>query len=183
MAPPAGVPEVVWRAGLDLNPLDVTDPADVAWLDALIWPEHAHRRARLRAAAAVAAADPPLLVRGDLVDDLPALAAQAPAGATLVVFHTSVLYQVPAPRREAFAELVRGAARTLDRQRGPGRAALRRAAETARTRRCTTCSRWTGRRWPGPARTGRRSPGSADRARAPPPESRRSAVSGRLPGR
>ena len=107
MAPPAGVPEVVWRAGLDLNPLDVTDPADVAWLDALIWPEHAHRRARLRAAAAVAAAEPPLLVRGDLVDDLPALAAQAPAGATLVVFHTSVLYQVPAPRRQAFAALVR----------------------------------------------------------------------------
>jgi hypothetical protein len=97
---------VVWRAGLDLNPLDVTDPADVAWLDALIWPEHDHRRARLRAAAAVAAADPPLLVRGDLVDDLPALAARAPAGATLVVLHTSVLYQVPQPRRDAFIELV-----------------------------------------------------------------------------
>jgi hypothetical protein len=108
MTPPTRVPDVVWRAGLDLNPLDVTDPADVAWLDALIWPEHAHRRARLRAAAAVAAADPPLLLRGDLVDDLPALAAQAPADATLVVFHTSVMYQVPAQRREAFAEVVRG---------------------------------------------------------------------------
>jgi hypothetical protein len=107
MPPPAGVPEVVWRAGLDLNPLDVTDPADVAWLDALIWPEHAHRRARLRAAASVAAADPPLLVRGDLVDDLPALAARAPAGATLVVFHSSVLFYVPPPRRAAFAEVVR----------------------------------------------------------------------------
>lgn len=34
VAPPTGVPEVVWRAGLDLNPLDVTDPADLAWLDA-----------------------------------------------------------------------------------------------------------------------------------------------------
>lgn len=106
--PPARPPEVVWRAGLDLNPLDVTDPADVAWLDALIWPEHEHRRERLRAAVAVAAADPPLLVRGDLVDDLPALAAQAPPGATLVVFHTSVLYQVPQPRRDAFADVVRG---------------------------------------------------------------------------
>ncbi|MCO1616467.1 DUF2332 domain-containing protein [Micromonospora sp. CPM1] len=105
--PPVRRPEVVWRAGLDVNPLDVTDPADVAWLEALIWPEHRHRRARLRAAAAVAAADPPLLVRGDLVDDLPALAAQAPAGATLVVFHSSVLYQVPPPRREAFTALVR----------------------------------------------------------------------------
>ncbi|ASW54145.1 DUF2332 domain-containing protein [Plantactinospora sp. KBS50] len=108
IAPPDRVPRVVWRAGLDLNPLDVTEPADLAWLDALIWPEHAHRRARLRAAAAVAAADPPLLVRGDLVDDLPALVARAPAGATLVVLHTSVLYQVPAPRRAAFVDLVRG---------------------------------------------------------------------------
>ncbi|MBG6102973.1 hypothetical protein IW249_003387 [Micromonospora vinacea] len=107
LVPPAGVPRVVWRAGLDLNPLDVTDPEDVSWLDALIWPEHGHRRARLRAAAAVAAADPPLLVRGDLVDDLPALAARAPTGATLVVFHTSVLYQVPPPRRDAFVRLVR----------------------------------------------------------------------------
>ncbi|MEU4639879.1 DUF2332 domain-containing protein [Micromonospora sp. NPDC023814] len=103
-APPDRLPEVVWRAGLDLNPLRVTDPADVAWLDALIWPEQAHRRARLRAAAAIAATDPPLLARGDLVDDLPALAAQAPPGATLVVFHTSVLYQVPAPGRAAFNE-------------------------------------------------------------------------------
>jgi hypothetical protein len=106
LTPPTRLPQVVWRAGLDLNPLDVTDPADLAWLDALIWPEHAHRRDRLRAAAAIAAADPPRLVRGDLLDDLPALAAQAPPDATLVVFHTSVLYQVPAPTREAFAELV-----------------------------------------------------------------------------
>jgi hypothetical protein len=106
LVPPATRPRVVWRAGLDLNPLDVTDPADVAWLDALIWPEHEHRRARLRAAAAVAVADPPLLERGDLVTDLPALAARAPVGATLVVLHTSVLYQVPRPRREAFIEVV-----------------------------------------------------------------------------
>jgi hypothetical protein len=105
--PPPRLPEVTWRAGLDLNPLDVGDPADVAWLDALIWPEHDHRRARLRAAIAVAAASPPRLLRGDLVDDLPALAAQAPPDATLVVFHTSVLYQVPAERRGRFTDLVR----------------------------------------------------------------------------
>lgn len=107
LAPPARLPTVVWRAGVDLNPLDVRRPADIAWLEALIWPEHSHRRARLRAAAAIAAADPPLLVRGDLVDALPELAAQAPADATLVVFHSSVLYQVPAARRVEFAALVR----------------------------------------------------------------------------
>ncbi|MEV4280815.1 DUF2332 domain-containing protein [Actinoplanes xinjiangensis] len=104
--PPGRLPEVVWRAGLDLNPLRVSDADDVAWLDALIWPEHGHRRERLRAAAAIAAADPPHLIRGDLVDDLPALAARAPAGATLVIFHTSVLYQVPDERRRAFERLV-----------------------------------------------------------------------------
>jgi len=85
-APPTRLPEVVWRAGLDLNPLDVTDPADIAWLRALIWPEHHHRRDRLRDAAAIAAANPPMLTRGDLVDDLLSLAAQAPVEATLVVF-------------------------------------------------------------------------------------------------
>jgi len=104
--PPSALPEVVWRAGIDLNPLDVTDPADVAWLDALIWPDQTHRRDRLRQAASIAAADPPLLVRGDLVEALPALAAQAPAGATLVVFHTSVLYQVPPTRWPSFRSAV-----------------------------------------------------------------------------
>ncbi len=107
LLPPIARPEVVWRAGLDLNPLDVTDPADAAWLAALIWPEHEHRRERLRAATRIAAAEPPLLVRGDLVDDLPALAARAPSDATLVVFGTSVLYQVPDDRRRAFTDLVR----------------------------------------------------------------------------
>ncbi len=107
LTPPTTRPDVVWRAGLDLNPLDVTDPEDVAWLEALIWPEHTHRRARLVAAAKVAAADPPRLVRGDLVDDLLALASSAPPDATLVVFHTSVLYQVPMEKRLAFADVVR----------------------------------------------------------------------------
>jgi hypothetical protein len=41
-------------------------------------------------------------------DDLPALAAQAPADATFVVFHTSVMFYVPAPRRQAFTMVVRG---------------------------------------------------------------------------
>jgi hypothetical protein len=107
-APPTRLPEVVWRAGLDLNPLDVTDTRDIAWLEALIWPEHQHRRDRLRAAAEIAAVDPPTLIHGDLVDDLPSLVTQAPPDAILVVFHTSVLYQVPAAHRAAFAQLVGG---------------------------------------------------------------------------
>ena len=99
--------DVVWRAGLDLNPLDVTDPDDRAWLDALVWPGEEHLREQLHAAADIAATDPPHLVRGDLLTDLPALIADAPRDATLVVFHTAVLMYVDDPAdRERFVTTV-----------------------------------------------------------------------------
>jgi hypothetical protein len=76
---PATVPRVVWRAGLDLNPLDVADPDHAAWLEALVWPEQTDRLVRLRAAIKVAAATKPRLVEGDLRTDLARLAEEAPA--------------------------------------------------------------------------------------------------------
>lgn len=103
---PNRLPEVVWRAGVDLNPLDVGDPGDCAWLETLIWPEHSARRERLRAAAHIAAADPPTLVRGDILDELPRLIAQAPPNAQVVVFHTAVLVYLASERREAFVEMM-----------------------------------------------------------------------------
>lgn len=99
---PAELPRVVWRAGIDLNPLDVRNPDDVAWLEALIWPEQDFRRERLRRANAIAQADPPLLVAGDLNDQLPALAARAPSDATLVVFHSAVMAYLDAEARDRF---------------------------------------------------------------------------------
>jgi hypothetical protein len=100
---------VAWRAGLDLEPLDVCDGDDVAWLESLVWPGEGDRLALLRAAVEVARSDPPPLTRGDLRRDLPLLAAQAPRDATLVVFHTAVLAYVPAPAdRAAFVEIVAG---------------------------------------------------------------------------
>lgn len=46
---PEQLPDVVWRAGIDLFPLDVQDPEDMTWLETLVWPEHQDRRDRLRA--------------------------------------------------------------------------------------------------------------------------------------
>ncbi|MGO4192835.1 DUF2332 domain-containing protein [Arthrobacter sp. YAF17] len=99
---PAELPRVMWRAGIDLNPLDVRNPDDVAWLEALIWPEQDFRRERLRRAVAVAQAEPPLLVAGDLNDRLLSLVAQAPPGATLVVFHSAVMAYLDAEARDRF---------------------------------------------------------------------------------
>jgi hypothetical protein len=105
---PAALPRVVWRAGIDLNPLDVRAPDDVRWLETLIWPEHDHRRARLAAAVEVARADPPHIVSGDLNEKLTELAATAPAHATLVIFHSAVLWYLDAESRAAFVDTVLG---------------------------------------------------------------------------
>ncbi len=106
-------PEVLWRAGLDLNPLDVHDDDDVRWLETLVWPEQHERLARMRAAIEIARSEPPQLVQGDAVADLAALAARAPAGVPLVVISPAVLVYLAPSQREVFAETVTGLARWI----------------------------------------------------------------------
>jgi hypothetical protein len=103
---PAAMPTVVWRAGLDLNPLDASDASQAAWLETLVWPEHTKRLANLRAAMKIAAAVKPHVVQGDLLGNaLEDLCREAPKDATLVVFHTAVLaYVGDRADRQAFAE-------------------------------------------------------------------------------
>ena len=103
---PTRLPQIVWRAGIDLAPLDVAHADDARWLEVLIPPEQQERRARLRAAMRIVRSDPPLLVAGDVTDALPALAAQAPRDATLVVVSSGVLVYIARPQRERFAEAV-----------------------------------------------------------------------------
>lgn len=99
--------EVVWRAGLDLNPLNVADDGDVCWLQSLVWPGEGDRIRLLDQAVAVARRDPPRIVKGDLRHDLAALASEAPKEATLVIFHTAVLnYVAEQSDRDAFAKQV-----------------------------------------------------------------------------
>jgi hypothetical protein len=117
---PDGLPEISWRAGLDLSPLDVTDDDDVRWLSCLVWPGEGDRAERLAAAIAAARRDPPAVHRGDLLTDLPALAARAPAGATLVVYHSAVLAYVRGDGRQRFAETVRGLGAVWLSNEGPG---------------------------------------------------------------
>lgn len=102
---------VVWLAGLDLNPLDVNDEDDRAWLEALVWPGEEDKREQLRAAVGIAAAGPPMLATGDLAEDLAPLATQAPRGGTLVVFHSA----------SAFAESVRASGATWIANEAPQR--------------------------------------------------------------
>ena len=117
---PARIPAISWRAGLDLNPLDVTREDDVRWLSCLVWPGEGDRAQRLAAAIASARRHPPAVHRGDMLTDLPALAARAPADATLVIYHTSALWYVPAEQREQFAGTARGLGATWLASEPPG---------------------------------------------------------------
>ncbi len=102
---PVKHPDIVWRAGLDLNPLDVGDCEDMAWLQTLVWPEDTDRLMRLRAAIKTAKSAKPRVVRGDLTCDLAPLMNEAPKDATLVVFHTAVLSYISNQSvRDAFAD-------------------------------------------------------------------------------
>src|SRR5699024_814243 len=103
---PGEMPRAVWRAGLDLNPLDVNDPDDARWLECLLWPGETGRWRRLHDALATARRCTPTIRRGDLVEDLATVAADAPPEATLVVYHTAVLAYVDYDARQAFADKV-----------------------------------------------------------------------------
>ena len=104
---PRGLPEVVHRGGVDLSPIDPADADSRAWLRSLIWPgQQAQRVPRLDAALDIAAADPPQILAGDLVERLEESVAACPAGSTPVVFHTAVLGYLEPPARAEFVRRV-----------------------------------------------------------------------------
>lgn len=111
--PQVRLPEIVWRAGIDLHPLDVRDPLDVAWLAGLVWPGETGRAERVRAAAAIAATDPPTLHAGDAIEMMDAAAAAAPPEATLVVTTPGVLAHIPRALRGEVIARARRAGRWI----------------------------------------------------------------------
>jgi hypothetical protein len=100
--PTRALPEVVARVGVDLDPVDVTDPDDARWLRACVGPDQPERGARLAAEIALAAAAAPLLLRGDAVELLPDAFARVPADALPVVITTWALSRFPLERRLRF---------------------------------------------------------------------------------
>lgn len=98
--------EVLSRTGLDLNPVDPTDPNERRWLEALVWPEHHERRQRLSAAIELAATTEVEFVEGSaLATLLPTLEA-LPADEPAVVMNSFTLNQFTSEQRDAVDDLV-----------------------------------------------------------------------------
>ncbi len=97
---------IAWRAGIDLNPIDVTDTDAMRWLRALIFPEHLERHQETEAAARIARDNPVPIVTGDALIHLPDLLAQAPQDSHLCLYASMVLYQLsPEARKDLWGML------------------------------------------------------------------------------
>lgn len=99
---PASHPTVSAAIGLDANPVDVGDPEQAAWLEACVWPDQVERFERLAAAIDIANEVGIDVRRGDAVDDIALLVAEAAAAAHPVVTTSWVLNYVTPEQRRAF---------------------------------------------------------------------------------
>ena len=106
--PELRLPLMAERVGLDLSPVDPFSDDEALWLLACLWPDNPARFARLRGALANvrASAHPPRLERGDMVTDLPRVAATITGNGPLVVFHSWVAAYLDEPHQRALAEEV-----------------------------------------------------------------------------
>lgn len=107
LMPPVRMPRIVWRAGIDLAPLDARVPRDRAWLRGLVWPGETGREERIAAALDIVATDPPLMFRGDALERVAEVAASAPSHATLVITTPGVLAHIPRGARNALIARLR----------------------------------------------------------------------------
>ncbi len=112
--PDIQIPDVAWRRGVDLNPLDVTRQDDALWLQALIWPDQEDRFQRLQAAIAEFKTDPPRLDTGG-ADSLPQAIAEVPSELALCISHSFMLGQLDEPTRQRLDEVLVTANRQVHR--------------------------------------------------------------------
>lgn len=102
--PPVDAVDVAWRRGHDLYPIDPRDPEQVLWMRALVWPEHRARDERLSTALAVAAEDPPPVVRADALASIGDIVREVPDEHLPVVTHSMFLGHVGKENRKRFIE-------------------------------------------------------------------------------
>jgi hypothetical protein len=107
-SPPAILPRIIARAGVDQSPLDVRNPATAERLIAYVWADQAERVARIEAAIAIAREGAMLVERGDAADWLEERLETRQSGGVLRVVMHSVFWQyMDAPIQERIETAIR----------------------------------------------------------------------------
>jgi hypothetical protein len=96
------VAPVASRQGVDLNPLNLTNPDDQQWLRALVWPDEVERRELLDAAMATAATHAPVVRALDVTSLTDQIDLGLPDGEVRVLFHSATRMHVPPALHERF---------------------------------------------------------------------------------
>ena len=110
-APPLPIimPRIANRIGVDLNPIDATDPEERRWIEALLPPDWQAERAQIRTALDYRARTPFPIQRGDAMQVVPALLKDSRG--PVCVLHSHCLYQWPADAQAAFEAMLSEASR------------------------------------------------------------------------
>jgi hypothetical protein len=109
--PPAGLPPIAERAGIEASPVDLQDPSARSWLLACAPPE-ASALARLTAAMAVTGQHPAAIVAGDVVAELPGVLASFPPDRRITVVDAYLAVFLSPGQRAQLAGILAAAART-----------------------------------------------------------------------
>jgi hypothetical protein len=100
------LPRIGRRIGLELNPVDLSNPDDRDWLRALIFPDMTGRTERLE--KALAAFDPKAITlrQGDALALLSDAIAEIPEAETVCVYHTIAIYQFSRAMRATLEDIL-----------------------------------------------------------------------------
>lgn len=100
------LPPLMSRIGIDLSPIDLSDPTDARWLLACVWPDTG-RAERVEASIRLAQQQLPKVVAGRANTVLPDVLAGLPIGATAIVTTTWAFGYFSLEERAEFVDLLR----------------------------------------------------------------------------
>jgi hypothetical protein len=106
-SPPFGPnPKIASRIGLELNPVDLSDPDQRDWLRALVWPDTHGRFERLEAALKIYEQHKPQIRIGDALALLPDVLRHVREDQPVCIYHSFVLYQFSREMRDALESIL-----------------------------------------------------------------------------
>lgn len=109
-SPPAAMPRIIDRAGVDQAPLDVRDPAIADRLIAYVWPDQTERMNRIEGAIAIAREGPMRVEKGDAADWIEErLDTGQPAGVARAVMHSVFWQYLPEATQQRIDAAIRRA--------------------------------------------------------------------------
>ncbi len=111
LPPPPSLPPIAVRTGIELDPVDLDDPAACAWLRACAPPE-ASALTRLDSAIGVTRRHPATIVAGDVVEQLPGVLDRLPADLPVIVTDAYLAVFLSPAQRAKLVAILSSASRT-----------------------------------------------------------------------